>query len=314
MSNFSIPGRDYGVTASIVAERKYKNNKQVLNEMAELNNVQQRKGSGFINHNLRKNGLLQEEARLYKIFREQCFLNSLAEMYIDSICLDESFIEPKRDALKRYFKIQLSENTDVSKLMEECRNKSSFLNHLVENSNKVAKQKAAKKAKENKDEFETQDELYSEEDTDDLLAIDKFDSAQVSSIVKDKVTRVIEAEEENNKNDIEMAKELSEKQALGECAVATIGSEEFTLFKSIMIKNYKEVINESIKSNSNVDGYSVLSENGEISEDMDIILAETICEYTRLELFNTLKMTNHSTLELKEMSSKIAYLGESVKM
>lgn len=306
-SHIKVTSFDYAITSNIVAGMKTKENNRILTE----NTNAEAKRITFANIPATQSNFsrLLEITKTGEILKEQCFLNSLSKIYVESIPLDESFKEPRQEQLRLYFNKILTENIDISTFMKECKTRSKFLNNLVEACDKKSKM--------------VKDEVYEDAnlrgitpeeyidkcmDKDDLTAIDEYDAEEVSNIIKDKVTEVIKTEQENNQKDMDMVEEITNQKALGEnVAVARIGVEDYTLFKSIMINCCKQTLNETSKIDQSIPDYSVLSESGEITLNMDTMLMESVVEYTRLELFNTLKISNHSVRDMKNICNKIAY-------
>ena len=73
-----------------------------------------------------------------------------------------------------------------------------------------------------------------------------------------------------------------------------------------MINNYKKCIN-AINEGTDIGQYGIVSENGDISINKDMVLFDTILEYTRLELMNTIKLTNYTGNEIRELAERYAY-------
>lgn len=315
-NNLKVTSFDYPVTMDIVNSRKKSSNDEMITENASIDANKKVGSVSYIGAEYMNNSRFIVEATAEKVLRETCFLNSLDAIFVNALPLDESFKSSKTEFLNKYFNKVLCEGVEISSFMEECSNKSTFLKKLVEACKKKAsnsKKKVADEAiaKDKTSEKDIKDQVSN--DDADLIAIDEYDVTEVSEIIKNKVTDVIQIEKENNDKDMAMVEEITNQKALGEnVAVERIGLEEHTLFKSIMINNCKQTLAETAKRGESIEGYANLNESGEISLDMDTMLMEAVTEYTRLELFNTLKISNHSVSDMKTSCNKIAYQNGSM--
>lgn len=313
--NIKITSFDYATTMSVVNGMKVNANKSMLAESTAIEEAKKIGTVGYIGANHMNLSRIMVESIAEKALVERCFVNSLGTIFTEAIPLDESFKKDKTTFLNSYFGNLLYEGTDISEMIKDCSGRSVFLKNLVE----ACKKKASSKKKEVADNAIVKGETSKKDiekqisKDEDLLAIDEYDASEVADIIKNKVTGVVQAEKDNNDKDMDMVEEITNQKALGEnVAVARVGLEEHTLFKSIMINNCKQTLNETTKQGSSIEGYSTLNESGEISIDMDTMLMETVTEYTRLELFNTLKISNHSVRDMRNNCNKIAYQNISM--
>lgn len=308
-NDIKITSYDYAVTANIVAQLKKRQN-ETLQENENLS-AKNRINVGFIPSAQNHYSNMINDSNVKRILKEHCFLNTLSKIYVNAIPLDESFKVDRVDIMRNHFNKILKENTNITELMTNVKDNSKFLTNLIEACDKKA-DKMKKEVKEDSDLRGVTAEEYVDKymEKDDLLACDSCDIEELSEIIKDKVTEVIKTEQDNNKKDMEMVEVITNQKALGESvAVEKVGVEEYTLFKSIMINCCKQTLNETTKINDSIPGYSVLSESGNISLNMDTMLMESVVEYTRLELFNTIRMSEYNVKDIKDMCNKIAYGG-----
>lgn len=139
---------------------------------------------------------------------------------------------------------------------------------------------------------------------------DEEDMEELSSMVKDKVISVIQQEEEYAKEqesfmeDFKNVAKLDENAGIQSYTVA--GKEEYTLFRSMMIKNYKNILNNAKNDTALSESYSVTG-TGSIKVNNDFVLANSIIDYTKLELLNTAKLCKFDRESLKAESRRNVY-------
>ena len=283
-----------------------------LNESTRIDNeLQDRQSSmkNFVSPGARR----EQEARLTEAYHKslsQVLLESaVADIYIQALPIDEHVKIEKRPQLLQYVSesFQQEFGTDAAKTMKKFGEKSEFLHILCE----AVKEKVSQKVKEQRQAQTLENRIESITDCDNSVKIDvesKLGVQEVTNVIKDKVTKVvadeIKAQEEQQQlvQDIAGAKSLNESARL----IPKAPVEEFTMFKSMMIHNHKESLSEAMQAEGGTD-YVNLNESGAYSVDMEMILAESIMQYTMMETFYTLRMSDYSRTELQEKAHKLAY-------
>lgn len=257
---------------------------------------------------------LMEEVRVRGT--ERAFGFFLAETYYDSLVMDDDFKQTRENEIKSFFISKLKEEADnnIYKFMESCKGKNKVVDKIIEDCKKKGKkleEKCGKKLDEDKDgnleKFDIEDYLDDEEEEDDI-DYDKVDVNEIASVVKDKVINVIKQEEERNKASEEFVEDIKNAKAIDESSTLFIkGNEEFTLFKSMMMNNYKSTINQIKEENISESVYGFIDEENNIKINMDYIMCDTIMEYTNLELYHTLGLKQFSSNEIRKLAEAIAY-------
>lgn len=257
---------------------------------------------------------LMEEVRVRGT--ERAFGFFLAETYYDSLVMDDDFKETRENEIKSFFISKLKEeaNGDIYKFMESSKGKNKVVDKIIDDSKKKGKKleekcskKLDEKGNENIDKFDIEDYLDDEE-TEDEIDYDKVDVNEIATVVKDKVIEVIKQEEERNKASDEFVEDIKNAKAIDESSTIFIkGNEEFTLFKSMMMHNYKSTINQIKEENISESVYGFIDEDNSIKVNMDYIMCDTIMEYTNLELYHTLGLKQFSSNEIRKLAEAIAY-------
>lgn len=315
MKNYYNPNNNS--SNAYVKELKENRDKAKLSESIDLKIQNQRfyqtnKVASEINN--RREMKLIEDVQIK--YAEKRFLDELTKVFIDSLNVDDDFIQEHAIGMKEYFRNELI-NLAEGKLynfMDCIENNSNYLTTLVEACKKSGK-KAAKKVKEklvNKKDIKSESEIitdiFEDDDCDDCDDI-CLDSKEVSDVVKEKVLNVVKDEEEANEKKKQIIEELNNSDALGESIKLFKNdvAEKYSLFHSMMIKNHKQCLN-ALHEGKNIGEYGSLNEDGEAKINMDYVLLDSIMEYTTLEVFNTTRMKSYSTKELKEMAYNLAYM------
>ena len=228
--------------------------------------------------------------------------------------IDDDFKKSKENQIKSYFITSLIEtaNGNLYEFMKECSGKSTLLKTLVE-----ACKQDAKTMKDNVDiktdgDYESFDvngylnQQIADKDLD--VDYDKVNSDEISNIVKDKVINTVKAEEERKKQDEQFASDVNDAKSVSESAFTfSEDREEFTLFKSMTMKNYKQAVSELKNGMVSESAYGVINEDNEIKINMDYILFDTLLEYTNLELLYTMKIKDFKHNDVRKMADNFAY-------
>ena len=256
---------------------------------------------------------------------EKKFGYFLTEAYFESLMLDEDFKLQNENKIKSFFITSLLESYgSISNLMEQCKNKSNLLKDKVKESKECGKKMSEKCSKtlneicskkktsdkcDKKDlsEFSVNDFLKDNEE--EFVDYDKASISEISNAVKDKVIQVVKDEKERNEENQNFLQAIkdSRQENVSESALFLNGQEDFSLYKSIMMGQYKATIENLKESSGESSLYGTLNESGDINVNMDYIMCDTLLEYTRLELLNTLKIENYNGQKLRKLGNDYAY-------
>lgn len=253
---------------------------------------------------------------------EYIFGKKLSNVFMNSLNLDESYVTANKRVITNYFINKLNEmsDNDITSLMNSTKNNSYYLSNLVESCKDKAKKvskKIQKKLSEDDDNidddnFDIEDifdsELSDEEDDDDDIDLSDTDDDEVANTVKEKVIGVIKQEEDITNKKKELIDDInnSNNTLKESISLHKRGIETHSLFHSIMIDNHKQCI-KALQEGKDIGEYGSISEAGEMKINMDYVFMDTILEYTRLELLNTIKVTNYSSKELRDLAYNYTY-------
>jgi len=273
------------------------------------------------------------------------FKHIIYECYRRSLVLDEDFILANQVALEAYVSDFIDGNGGM-KLLENKNNRlCKSIKSICEST--VGKVTMRKLAEANNPAITPDDidfDLDEKEKEDLSNDIDNLSVDQIANLVKDKVVQVImdekktaakkeedikAAEDEiiaddniNSEEDLEKKKELDEAIKREETP-----TEEFTLFGAMMKRAYRQLIEqaETVPDVAKANDYDASEDEGELEfkdeeeqEEFDDsfnagdsiadkALAESITEYTMLEMMNTMGLITLNMRQIKEMAINIAY-------
>ena len=233
---------------------------------------------------------------------ERSFAFALTEAYFNALVMDDSFKKDNENSIKSFFLQSLKEdcNNNIYDFMDSVKTKSSLLYDLVE-SCKSKGRKLAEKANQKKDEFDV-NKFFDDEEENEKLDYSNTSVDEISNSVKDKVLKVIKDEEEQSEKNKQLAQDIQLARECGfDAKLITDGPERHTLFKSLMIHHYKDTMF-NLKETGNSTEYGSIDENGNIRVDMDYVMCDAILEYTKLELYNTIRLFDYNHDTVKELS------------
>lgn len=253
---------------------------------------------------------------------EYIFGKKLSNVFMNSLNLDESYVTANKRIITNYFINKLNEmsDNDITSLMDSTKNNSYYLSNLVESCKSKAKKvskKIQKKLSEDDDNidddnFDIEDifdsELSDDEEDDDDIDLSDTDDDEVANTVKEKVIGVIKQEEDITNKKKELIDDInnSNNTLKESISLHKRGIETHSLFHSIMIDNHKQCI-KALQEGKDIGEYGSMNASGEMKINMDYVFMDTILEYTRLELLNTIKVTNYSSKELRDLAYNYTY-------
>lgn len=317
MTDFFIGNKDYNPKMNHISMKDIPTDLGSLSEHCKPK--KQKPYDGFVLNESKyvKDARLEKVSEdVYYTVSENAFLDALYTMYRGSLVLDEDFIQNHEEAIRNYLIESVKEEYgNIYSLMEASKKKSKLLSKIVKSSKKKGKKasnEACERIKAKETTGETIDRIFDDacdlDDNSDELKKD-MDVEEVCNVVKDKVVKVISEEEKRNEEKKELVEELNKAKSMGESVslYKNPGLEHESLFHSIMVNRHKQCISHMKKYPESAGEYGTISESGDISVDMDYVLCDTILEYTRLELLNTIRVTDFTPTQVKQLAESIMY-------
>lgn len=280
---------------------KLKENNQLLQESINLessfDNVDY---SHDINKTLKRNFVNEVGIR----GTERAFAFSLTEAYFNALVMDDEFKTKNENSIKSFFLQSLKEdcNNNIYDFMEEVKTKSNLLYDLVEACKTKGRKLAAKANEKCEGTDNDVNSFFDDEEDNEKIDYSNTSVEEISNNVKDKVLKVIKDEEEQSEKNKELAQDIQMARESGfDAKLISEGPERHTLFKSLMIHHYKDTMF-NLKESGVESEYGSIDENGKIKVDMNYVMCDAILEYTKLELYNTIKLFNYDYDTIKEIS------------
>lgn len=230
----------------------------------------------------------------YKNLLEKSIVYTMSGILLEALPLDKDFKDTHKAGFDKLVAQKLAEKGNVSAIVKHMENSGQFLSEVAKECKDKAKEADDKKRK-------------GKEVEDKELKVENFDTDKASEIIKEKVLQVIEEENEVSEKQKEISTELENAKTLKENANLYCSDKlkSYSLFKGMMVNNYKSAIHKAKELNESTN-YVSLTEN-EMSVDMDMILAETIINYTLLEMLNTLNYETFNRRDVDKMANNLAY-------
>lgn len=275
--------------------------KQALNE--QMDNVRSsikhrndvlKKDNDYTHRLINERKEREELANQYRNLLEKSVVYTLSGILSEALPLDEDFKESYKAGFDKLIANKLSEKGNIMDVIKHMENSGQFLSEVAKECKEKAKEADDKKRK-------------GKEVEDKELKVENFDTDKAAEIIKEKVIKVIEEENEVSEKQKEISTELENAKTLKENATIYCADKikSYSLFKGMMMNNYKSAIHKAKDLNESTI-YVSLTEN-EIAVDMDMILAETIINYTLLEMLNTLKYEKFTARGINKMANDLAY-------
>lgn len=283
---------------------------------------------------------------LYEKGINMVFKHIIFECYRRSLVLDQDFINANRPALEAYVSDFIDGNGGV-KLLEGKENRlAKSIKAVCEATvNKVTMRKLNEAKNESITADDIDFDLDEKEKEDLSNDIDNLSVDQIAALVRDKVVQVVmdekksaakkeeaikSAEEDIVADDsIESEEDLEKKKELADAVEKEKSPmHEYTLFGAIMKRSYHQLLEkaETVPDVAEMNEYDASEDEGELEfkdeeeqEELDDsfkdsgdsiadkALAESITEYTMLEMMNTMSLITLNRTQIKEMAIDIAY-------
>lgn len=287
--------RNYALSENV---RKMEENDRKIDERSKLNESTYK---SYMPSDVTRRGRLSTQNKVQTDLENILFENVMFAIFKNALILDESFVLEKRDQIKHFLTESLKEkNINLNNI----RNKSALLSTISE----ACKNKSVKEAKEiaEKDAELELEKIKCDDDCEDKDFSD-ISFNEISEVIKEKVSKVIKDEEEASQEQKDLIEEIASYKSMNESVGITKRTpiDEYTIFKSMMIRNYKDVVQTLQESSSDSIYGSV--DNDNIKVDMDLVLCESVLQYTLLEMLYTMKIKDFNVRELKQLSETILY-------
>lgn len=235
---------------------------------------------------------------------ERAFAFALTEAYFNALVMDDDFKIKNEDSIKSFFIQSLKEdcNNNIYDFMEDVKNKSKLLYDLVEACKTKGRNLAAKANEKCEGTDNDVNKFFDDEEDNEKMDYSNTSVEEISNNVKEKVLKVIKDEEEQSEKNKQLAQDIQMARESGfDAKLISEGPERHTLFKSLMIHHYKDTMF-NLKESGIDSEYGTIDENGKIKVDMEYVMCDAILEYTKLELYNTIKLFNYNYDTVKEIS------------
>ena len=297
--------------ASIQDEREIEDIRKDSLEDFEADRLRDRRGVP-----LRARRRTDRERRIRRLnctenkLREDLIKDFLFESYYDGLYLDDVYKENYKGNIQIFFDKNLDDIGGV-KSLELMKENNVFISKVINAASNITENYMMKHLNdlnpdnllEATDDNETDDVVFDKEDR-KMIDIEKYDLNldQVSNIIKDKIVYVIKKEAEESKKEkeeiekiktelidiVEDEEELQEKMTV--FMEARHATKRDTIFSALMLKNKVEM-------------ESKLHEGANIN--LDLIMGETIIEYTLLEFFNTINIHKYDKNDIADYIYRI---------
>ena len=297
--------KNYRTPPSSLHQVREMNRAKHLQELSEANNIETVEEK-FNLSKLKNNKKIEEIQKVNKIkndteeLTESILLNSLSNVFLESLVLDKEFVDSNRTALQNVFKVELANLAETATdLLNYMKNSDSY--YLNEMAKKV-EEKAAKDA--NDISKGVKDKDLAKEDK-----VDHRDTPEAVEMIKSKVLKTIKKENELSKQEKDIQDEFTKAKELNEDVkifYKTPNVRSFSLFKSIMMNSYKSSVKNVLNENT-VSENAHMDKDGNVTVDNDKILAESIIKYTMLETLNTLQLKKFDARSVKRLADRYAY-------
>lgn len=290
--------------------------------------------TGILQHKANEGNLMRSVDALYSEGRNIVFKSIICEAFIKSLPIDSDYVSENVTQLSAVMCDYIDQNGGI-KLLENARkthrDSVPFLSRLEKICNEVALETATRIYGQGMDDPElvhdnvfrmNSDEKSKMEDKKENLSLE-----QITNNIKDKVVRVVGEEIERGRLRKELAEDLesltTEMQSVKEAANLALGDMtpvyESTLFNALMNRNFKEsvkqiqIVMEATKPTGLEDdfGDQLVGTTDDVPEpmkndiDMDMIMCESIVDYTVLDVMRTLRLQEFKPSQVRETVGSI---------
>lgn len=232
--------------------------------------------------------------------KEETFKQIIFEAFYNALVLDTDFLMENYYVIKSFSDNYIDNHGGFSLLEEACkRNKNNkLLKNIKEACTKSASKVASRKNEQMTDKYEAEMIKFelTDEEKDEIRYSSDLGIDEVAGIVKDKVKKVLQSEQERQSSEEELMSELEEVGVKESTIQYANIVEETTLFNGLMRRCAKTILQEQAGME-------------EVDEplNMDVVLTEAITNYTLLEVMNTYMLEDFPLAKVRQMAHDSLY-------
>lgn len=234
--------------------------------------------------------------------KEETFKQIIFEAFYNALVLDTDFLMENYDVIKSFSDNYIDNHGGFSLLEEACkRNKNNkLLKNLKEACTKTASKVATRKNEQMTDKYEAEMIKFelNDEEKDEIRYSGDLGIDEVAGIVKDKVKKVLQSEQERQSSEEELMSELEEVGVKESTIHYNNIVEETTLFNGLMRRCAKTILQEQAQEGM---------EEADETLNMDVVLTEAITNYTLLEVMNTYMLEDFPLAKVRQMAHDSLY-------
>ena len=309
--------------------RRSENNRIVTESaMVNQNNIDKKlssqkelsRQSGIVNRQILENSRFSILNNMSLQAKEETFKQIVFEAFYHSLVLDSDFLVENYNNIKAFSDNYIDSHGGYSILEEACkRNKNNKLLKNVKNAcTKSASRVVARKNEQMKESYEAEIINFelTEEEKDEIRYSADLGIDEVSEIVKDKVRKVLQSEQDRQSFEEELLSQLEEGVGVKESTIQYANIvEETTLFNGLMRKGAKMILQEKASCKEGMEEIDDEFDSDDIIEkleededlNLDIVLSEAITNYTLLEVMNTYMLEDFPLSKVRKMAHDTLY-------
>ena len=292
----------------IVTESAISNQNSIDAKLAAEKNKSRE--SGIVNRLILENSRFTILNNMGIQAKEETFKQIIFEAFYNALVLDTDFLMENYDVIKSFSDNYIDNHGGFALLENACkRDKNNvLLKNLKEACTKSASRVLSRKNEEMKENYEADMIKFdlTDEDKDEIRYSADLGIDEVAGIVKEKVKKVLQAEQERQSNEEELMSELEETGVTESAITYTNIVEETTLFNGLMRRGAKMILQENAGTET-IDDELVDGEKENNELNMDIVLTEAITNYTLLEVMNTYMLEDFPVAKVKQMAYETLY-------
>lgn len=287
-------------------------NKRIVTESATANQVnidkklstqkELSRQSGIANRMILENSRFTILNNMGIQAKEETFKQIIFEAFYNALVLDTDFLMENYDVIKSFSDNYIDNHGGFSLLEEACkRNKNNkLLKNLKEACTKSASKVATRKNEQMTDKYEAEMIKFelNDEEKDEIRYSGDLGIDEVAGIVKDKVKKVLQSEQERQSSEEELMSELEEVGVKESTIHYNNIVEETTLFNGLMRRCAKTILQEQAREGM---------EEADETLNMDVVLTEAITNYTLLEVMNTYMLEDFPVAKVRQMAHDSIY-------
>lgn len=287
-------------------------NKRIVTESATANQVnidkklstqkELSRQSGIANRMILENSRFTILNNMGIQAKEETFKQIIFEAFYNALVLDTDFLMENYDTIKSFSDNYIDNHGGFSLLEEACKRhkNNKLLKNLKEACTKSASRVATRKNEQMSDRYEAEMIKFelNDEEKDEIRYSSDLGIDEVAGIVKDKVKKVLQSEQERQSSEEELMSELEEVGVKESTIHYNNIVEETTLFNGLMRRCAKTILQEQAQEGM---------EEADETLNMDVVLTEAITNYTLLEVMNTYMLEDFPLAKVRQMAHDSLY-------